>query len=352
MVRPAGREPLNPSFPLSGRLRAEFGPARAPRRLASSPRSNVWRADLGGTPTVLKQIVGGPDAAARYAREVTALRLAARVVPPVAPRLLGTDAQTRTLILEDLADDGPPGDWVVEYAAGLARLHAATGPADAGLLPRWHGPDTGDVRAFVAQAGRLGIAAGPDVSHELAALVDRLKEAPGHALLHGDPCPGNDLYAAGEVRFVDFEQAALGNGLAELAYLRVGFPTCWCVTEVPEPLLGRAEAAYRTTWHALTGSPPEGDVTDACAGWLIRGDALVQRAHRGDTDHLARLPAEDWSWGTVSARERLAHRLTVVARLTVGRDDLSAVSHLVTTMRERMGSRWPGLRPPPSIRPE
>jgi hypothetical protein len=343
---------LNTSFPFSDRLRTEFGAARAPRRLASSPRSNVWRAELGGTPAVVKQIVGGPDASARYAREVTALRLAARVTPPVAPRLLGTDAESRTLVLEDLAEDGPPGDWLVGYAAGLARLHAATGPADTGTLPRWQGPDTDDVRAFLSLAGRLGIPVGPDVTGELAALVERLQEAPGHALLHGDPCPGNDLYAAGEVTFVDFEQAALGNGLTELAYLRIGFPTCWCVTDVTEPLLARAEAAYRTTWHAATGSPPDGDLTDACAGWLIRGDALVQRAHRETTDHLARLPARDWSWGTLTARERLAHRLAVVARLTTDRDDLNAVNHLVTTMRERMRTRWPGLRPPPLIRPE
>lgn len=298
---------------------------------------------------MVKQIVGEPDAPARYEREVTALRLAARA--GVTPRLLGTDPAGLTLVLEYLGDEGPPGDWVITYAQGLARLHAVTGPADTGLLPRWQGPGADDVRAFLDLAGRLQVPVEAAASRELTALVERLGRVRGHALLHGDPCPGNDLYVRGAVRFVDFEQACLGDGITELAYLRVGFPTCWCVTEVAEPLLPRAEAAYRTTWRAITGSEPAGDVTDACAGWLIRGDALVERAHREGTDHLARLPDEDWSWGTTTARERLAHRLGVVARLTATRPDLEALGHLSTAMRARMRALWPDLRPPPRRRP-
>jgi hypothetical protein len=338
-------------FPYGQRLRDRLGPARHPHPLVSSPRSNVWRAEVGGAPVVVKQIVGGSDAAARYGREVTALGLAARVRPPVVPALLGADSATLTLVLEYVEDARPADDWAVTYASGLARLHAAAGPGDAGMLPRWRGPDAEDVRAFLALAGRLEIPAGPGVRDELADLVDRLAALPGDALLHGDPCPGNDLYVSGEVRFVDFEQAALGNGLMELAYLRIGFPTCWCVTEVTGPLLDRAESAYRTAWEAATGTEPHGDLVDACAGWLIRGDALVQRAERETLDHLARVAADDWSWGTLTARERLVHRLGVVARLTAGRGDLAGLSRLAAAMRDRMLDRWPALRPPPLRRP-
>ncbi|MGH3375451.1 MAG: hypothetical protein ACRDP6_11980, partial [Actinoallomurus sp.] len=103
-------------FPYGERLRASLGPAGDPRPLASSPRSNVWRAELSGSgaQVVVKQIVGEPDAPGRYEREVTAVRLAARA--GVAPRLLGTDAGSHTLVLEYLDDDGPPIDWVVPYA--------------------------------------------------------------------------------------------------------------------------------------------------------------------------------------------------------------------------------------------
>jgi len=190
------------------------------------------------------------------------------------------------------------------------------------------------------------------VRNELNALVDRLGRAEGTALLHGDPCPGNDLHTPDGVRFIDFEQASLGSGLMELAYLRVGFPTCWCVTRAAGPLLERAEAAYRTAWHAETGTPlPDAGLADACAGWLIRGDALVQRAHRGSTDHLARLPHEDWEWGTTTARQRLVHRLGVVAATTADHGELRRLRVLAADLRRALLDRWPALRPVPTRRP-
>ena len=124
---------------------------------------------------------------------------------------------------------------------------------------------------------------------------------PGRALLHGDPCPDNFLSTADGGRFVDFENAAWGDGLVELAYLRIGFPTCWCAL-APEPsLVAAAEAEYRANWRSVTGTDLVGDVTDACAGWMLRGDGLVERASRGRADHLGRLLEEDWTWGVATA---------------------------------------------------
>ncbi|MEU3295245.1 aminoglycoside phosphotransferase family protein [Streptomyces longwoodensis] len=333
-------------------LRAELGVPRRVRGLASSPRSRVWRAELSGTPVVVKQLVEGPEAEDRYAREVTALGLASRVDPPVVPGVLGVDPGARVLVLEHVEERPPPGDWVIGYAEALARLHAATGPDDAGLLPAWSGPNGADVDAFLGLARTLGCAVPSAVRAELEALVDRLARTPGRALLHGDPCPGNDLHTgSGGLRFIDFEQAALGNGLVELAYLRIGFPTCWCATAPDRPLLDAAETAYRTAWRRATGADVRGDLTDACAGWLLRGDALVERAHRGTVDHLARIPHEDWRWGTATARRRLVHRLGVVADLATTRDDLAHLGHLTTTLRTTLLTRWPALSPLPARRP-
>ncbi|WP_326770512.1 aminoglycoside phosphotransferase family protein (plasmid) [Streptomyces sp. NBC_01591] len=332
-------------------LRAELGTPRRSRRLDSSPRSHVWRVELAGGPAVVKQFVDGPDAEERYAREVAALRLAARADEPVVPALLGTDPGERMLVLEYLDHRRPPGDWIVDYAAALARLHAAARPEDAGVLPRWLGPGEADVESFLGLAQALDAPVAPGVSGELEDLVHRLGQESGHALLHGDPCPGNDLHTADGIRFIDFEQASLGSGLMELAYLRIGFPTCWCVTAASAPLLDRAEAAYRTAWHTATGTELHDDLADACAGWLLRGDALVQKAHRGTTDHLARIPDRDWKWGTATARQRLVHRLGVVGRTTADRADLSGLSRLSTDMRQRMLARWPKLPPVPSQRP-
>lgn len=342
---------MSSSPPFGAKLVAELGVPRRSRLLDSSPRSHVWRAELSGRPVVVKQLADAPEAAERYAREVAALTLASRVDPPVVPTLLGTDPAERVLVLEYLDHRRPPEDWIIAYAAALARLHASTDASDAGLLPRWTGPSPHDVDSFLTLADTLGVTVPPGVRAELDSLVTRLRTAPGHALLHGDPCPGNDMHTGDGVRFIDFEQASLGNGLTELAYLRIAFPTCWCVTAPPPPLLYAAETAYRTTWHAATGTEPQGSLTDACAGWLLRGDALVQRAHRGATDHLARLPSQDWTWGTATARQRLAHRLGIVSEMTADTDDLTTLSHLTAKLRHRLLTLWPTLRPLPPQRP-
>ncbi|MFH8518438.1 aminoglycoside phosphotransferase family protein [Streptomyces gelaticus] len=305
---------------------------------------------------MVKQVVDGPDAEERYARELAALRLAARGEEPVVPALLGVDPGERVLVLEHLDHRRPPGDWIVAYAAALARLHAAGRPEDAGALPRWRGPDEADIDSFLSLAGALEVPVAPGMSGELDGLVHRLGQAPGHALLHGDPCPGNDLHTADGTKFIDFEQASLGSGLVELAYLRIGFPTCWCVTAASAAPLDRAESAYRTAWRTATGTELHDDdltvgLTDACAGWLLQGDALVERARRKTADHLARIPERDWKWGTATARQRLIHRLGVVGRMTAGRADLSGLHRLSTDMRHRMLTRWPKLPPVPSQRP-
>jgi aminoglycoside phosphotransferase (APT) family kinase protein len=311
----------------------------------------VWRAELSGTPVVVKQLIDGPGAAKRYAREVAALKLAARVDPPVAPMLLGTDPGERVLVLEYLDHQQPHEDWVVDYASALARLHAATRADDAGVLPAWSGPAEADIDSFLGLAGTLGVVVPSGVRTELDGLVHRLRGTTGHALLHGDPCPGNDMHTSGGVRFVDFEQAALGNGLVELAYLRIGFPTCWCATAPAQPLLQAAETAYRATWRDATGTEVQDDLTDACAGWLVQGDALVQRAHRGTADHLARIPTRDWKWGTATARQRLVHRLGIVSRMTAAGADLNGLGQLAATIRQSMLTRWPTLQPLPPQRP-
>lgn len=136
------------------RLRDTLGAPRWRHGLAASPRSLVWAADVAGTPVVVKQAVGGADVAVRFHREVTALRLAARADPPVVPRLLGTDDEHHVLVTELVAADPPRGDWLVDHAVGLARLHGTTSERDAGALPRWLPPDERDVTAFAAFARR------------------------------------------------------------------------------------------------------------------------------------------------------------------------------------------------------
>jgi Phosphotransferase enzyme family len=326
-------------------LRDELGEPVMVRRLDSSTRSRVWLAEFDGSPAVVKQVAGGLDATERYQREITALRLAARARPVVVPALLGTDPAERLMVLEYVAADGPTAaGWHTDYASALARLHATGRGAG---LPEHAGPGPADLRAFLVLAARLGVAVPDDAGDELRRLIDRLDSTAPDALLHGDPCPDNAVPTANGIRFVDLEQASLGSGTVELAYLSMGFPTCWCVASTPLVVLSEARNAYRATWREITGAEPGGDLTDACAGWAITGDALVERARRGTIDHLGRLLRTDWSWGTLTARERLAHRLGVVVAEAAGRADLHRVAWLCASMRDRMLERWPALAVPP-----
>lgn len=341
-------------LPFNEALRSTVGTPTESKLLDSSPRSRVWWVRLAdGRPVIVKQITDAGDTAAdadtRFARELAGLRLAGRASgPAVAPAVLATDPGSRVIVLEYVEDLGETGDWMPTYAESLARLHALTGPADAGALPVESGPTATDAESFLALARALDVPVPAAVSGELAALLDRLDPTPHHALLHGDPCPGNDLRTADGIRFVDFERASLGNGLVELAYFRIGFPTCWCAMSVSAAPLTEVEDIYRSTWRGLTGKDVPGDLADACAGWLIQGDALVERAHRGTVDQLARVPVKDFKWGDVSARERLVHRLGVVADMTRDHDHLHALGRLSSALADRLLERWPKLRPLPT----
>jgi len=333
-----------PAPPVGQALRAALGAPVTVRRMHSSPRSRVWLVEFDGAPAIVKQVTGGPDARGRYTREATALQLGRRVRPPVVPALLAADPDACILVLEYLASQQPPADeWMTSYATALARLHAATGPGDAGTLPAWSGPAPADVREFLGLAAQMQIPVPARLPGELDSLLDRLNPDGKHALLHGDPCPDNTVHTSGGVCFIDLEQAALGNGYTELAYLRTGFPTCWCAKSVPEPLRSEAETAYRATWRSITGADPDGQLADACAGWLLRGDVLVERARRGTPGYLTQLPHKDWTWGTATARQRLLHRLTAVTALAADHSELASLVQVSHIMRDQIIRRWPDI---------
>ena len=312
-----------------------LGKPRRVRGIASSPRSRVWAAEFGGTAAVVKQTVGGADAGERYEREVTALRLAGRADPPLSPRVLWVDPERLVVVLERLpVRKRVMPDWVA-YAEGLAALHRVTTEADVGVLPAAVGPTEADLEAFRRLCAAFGLGTPDD---ELDPLPGRL--AGGHQLVHGDPCVGNVLPVDGRAWFLDFEHAALGNGLTELAYPRIGFPTCWNTTVVSDAVLAEAEAAYRALNPDVVGT-----VAEHAVGWLLRGDALVPRAERDGRDHLGRLLDKDWTWGFVGARQRFAHRLALVGAFT--EPEFGGTARLARALRERVVARWPSAARPP-----
>ncbi|HEX8768344.1 MAG TPA: hypothetical protein VF714_08235, partial [Jatrophihabitans sp.] len=108
---------------------------------------------------VIKQIVDAADADHRFSREITALRLAGRVDPPVVPLLLGADPVARVLVLQRLVGRPLAEGWQLDYAVTLARFHAAGRYAEPGTLPAWAGPNAADITAFLGLADVLGVAA-------------------------------------------------------------------------------------------------------------------------------------------------------------------------------------------------
>ncbi|WP_157985447.1 phosphotransferase family protein [Lentzea terrae] len=283
------------------------------QKLESGQRSNVW----ADGDRIIKQVIGERAA---FDREITALRLAEHT--GLVPRILDLDRDNQTVVMERLRSDPPEEDWVIDYARGLAKLHMATGPEHAGRLPRQPVPDPEPFLRFVRAL---------DV--EIGNAEDELnfEDTGRFDLLHGDPCPGNDMYTERGARFVDFEGAMLGDGLTELVYLRMGFPTCATVSETPRELREAAEQAYFEERGRV--EPLE----DACVRWLVQGDALVQRAERDGTDHLARVVDEDWFWYSTTARGRLMFRARVVAGFTETRPAMSA---LAGRLLERMNRIW------------
>lgn len=280
--------------PLGPSLRARLGSPKLIRRFPSSSRSRVWLVEFDGTPAIVKQAVSGPAAASRFTREVTALRLAGRMRPRVVPALLAADRAARVLVMEYLTGQGAADEWMISYATALARLHAAAAltqsgtsalaqsgiaalaqsgiaarsiaarwpadtdawPADTDVwpagtdawpagtdawpagtdgLPDWTGPSRADAREFLRLAARLRVAIPRSLPDELHGLLGRLHQTGLQALLHGDPCPDNAVPTSDGIRFVDLEQAALGNNYAELAYLRIGFPPAGAPSPCPSP---------------------------------------------------------------------------------------------------------------------
>ncbi|WNI19273.1 hypothetical protein [Actinacidiphila sp. ITFR-21] len=172
--------------PGSDGLRAELGRLTGVRAIRSSPRSRLW---AGTVPVVVKHVVAGSGASARFGREVATFHVAGRAGKPVAAPLLAADRAARVMVLARVGRRPAPADWVVGCLEALARLHATGRPRDAAVLPVWTGPTAADADAFRGFATALGVSAGPRARRQLLGAVRRLADgaAGQHALPHGDP---------------------------------------------------------------------------------------------------------------------------------------------------------------------
>jgi Ser/Thr protein kinase RdoA (MazF antagonist) len=178
---------------------------------------------------------------------------------PVAPRLLGADAEAGIVLMEDLGP-GPSlagslltGDRsrvradLVSYAEALGSVHAWSmrRPRDPRLgIPPWPGAVARGKDAFVGAAVSLGLAAA-DARTEIDQLSLMLTKTGYHGLVHGDACPDNVVFLDGRCRIFDFEHSGWGPVVLDASYLLAPFPSCWCFGRLPVSVAAPAMSAYR-----------------------------------------------------------------------------------------------------------
>jgi hypothetical protein len=236
------------------------------------------------------------------------------------------------------------------HAAALGRMHAATRDCRGAHLaalradfPTASVPPPGRDWAgrVAAPVAALLDATLPD--DEIALIAERLA-APGEwlCLAHGDPCPDNTLLRGGDAILIDYEFAAPAHALFDALYARMAFPTCWCAGRVPDAVVARAEAAWRSS--AAGAIPAAAD--DAAFG---RESAIVTAAWLFTALALPWLGGaalrEDEAWGLAGKRSRILHYLEATIRATEAADILPGIRTLAADWLARLRAAWPETAP-------
>ena len=326
-------------------------------------RGHIFRLRLtsGRTAILKRKRREWPIGAQLFGDELAALDYLNSMPVPVAPRLLGADAQAGQLLMEDLGDGATLADslmaagpeqvqaeliaygkalgslhaWSMGHAGEAAGVRARHGPGSAG--PRWRDAVQRGKEPFLTTAATLGVA-----SHGVAEEIDQVHRmivgTSYLGLVHGDPCPDNVRLIDGTCRIVDYEYAGWGPVAYDAGYLLAPFPSCWCFARLPDEVAGPAVAAYRAILETagIELGPDWESVTTAvlAAAFLGRGQMFAEALDRDDDD-----------WGTTTMRPRLLAWL----RSFTGRAGDGTLPRLQATaaaMRDRLAERWAGARIP------
>ena len=323
-------------------------------------RGHVFRLHLAsGRAVILKRKRGQePNGAQLFAAELAALDYLNAMPVPVAPRLLGADAQAGLLLMEDLGEGATLADSLmaagrervqaelIAYARALGSLHAwsmghtgeAAGPRahhgpgdEAG--PRWRDAVQRGKEPFLAAAATLGIAS-DGVAGEIDQVHRMIIGTSYLGLVHGDPCPDNVRLIDGTCRILDFEYAGWGPVAYDAAYLLAPFPSCWCFARLPAEVAAPAVEAYRARLAAagIELGPDWESLTTAvlAAAFLGRGQVFAEAL---DRDH---------EWGTTTMRPRLLAWLrSFTAR--AGDGTLPRLQATAAALLDRLTGRWTGI---------
>ena len=297
------------------------------------------------------------------------------VAIPLNARLLGGDRAAGMFLLEDLGSGASLADVIqgddaaaaesalFSYARALGRMHAETlGQGDAWRKARrsvggtegerepeganWLKENVAPFRELCAEL-EIPLASGFEEDVEA---VRRTLDAPGpfEAFSPNDTCPDNHrLMPDGSLRFFDFEWAGYRHTLLDAAYLRVPFPTCWCVNRLPEGLPDRLEAAYRVELARSCPAAQEDArfyeaMSHACAYWTITTLSWGLKASL----------EKDGDWGIATVRQRHLYRLETFPETAARHGHLPALTETFRTLAAKLASLWlPDLLPIPIYPP-
>ena len=255
---------------LRGILEARFGDGHVGQVEQLWERENVLRVETARGHVVVKlarALQDGQVDRGTLQSEAVALTLCTSMQAPVAPRLIGFDAELDLVVMEEL----PPGRTLAEVlllgdaasaddalqslARALATLHAHTATREGEFAAAAAGLTAPKVRrAWLVQAreewaasleaiGSLVPTMGVDGEIEWA--LAHLEATPYRGLVHGDLCPDNLRFTDEGVRIFDYEASSFGPIALDAAYFLAPFPSCWCFAAMPPSAADSALAAYR-----------------------------------------------------------------------------------------------------------
>ena len=313
-------------------------------------------------------------------RDWSGLQFLTEVGPELvgSPRFYGGERAAGFVVMEDLGTPKGLDHYLLEgtaeqaerglllLARTLGRMHAATAGREADyrrirdVLGPGDGPDKraeeaeevrNAGRKLLEQCAALGVATPSGVEDEVEAIASSITD-PGPFLVytHGDPCPDNNAVYLGEdgpsgdsFRLIDFEIGGYRHALRDGVYGRIRFPTCWCVRDLPEPVIERMEAVYRD--ELVKGCPAAADdatylrgVAESCGAWVVTTLGWS----------LPRVLDHDAAWGVSTQRQRIPMRLAAFADLARRAGHLEALADTAERLRAALTSRWePSTLPMP-----
>jgi len=280
----------------------------------------------------------------------------------MAPRLYGGDLEHGLLVLEDLGSGQGLNAYLlgndalaaehalIEYARQQGGMHTATAlwtrdyqHRRAALGPvEERGPGHGDrqrlITTFQQSAELFGVAVSSQVLSELEAVFTTLfTPGPFHTFIQIDACQDNCLFTENGCYLIDFEGGETGHALLSGVYGHVRFPTCWCVFDIPQPIIQKMDDVYRAElskgcFEAMDDTLFSHALVEASVYWMLWRNTFIP---------LPRLLDADRNVIAASDRQRHIMNMDVVASTT---DEYSYLPHTGAVAREiarKMRERWP-----------